>query len=248
MKRFFENKINKAFTLAEILLVLAVVGIVASMVIPTVVRSFERQQRVMKLKKAYLNISNAIAESVTDNGFTKKWVMADDIKNNNASKAEFINKYIAPYLKVKENCADIEGTRDRSVLCTIHLYDSLVVYGNSLVLDDGTKYAFSFDNSTIADGPNWQKTMTIHVDINPKHYKKFEVAEVGKDVFIFQYTFMAGFPSTYTMNKLVPIGNRVSREKNLEVCSTPKTQFGRSQCAALIMKDGWKIKSDYPWQ
>ncbi len=249
MKRLQNIKYQKlkAFTLAEVLIVLAIIGIIASITIPTVIKNSEKQQTVVRLKKAYSTLANAINRSIAVNGFTQNWIIPSDIENNDESKAWFINTYIAPHLKVKENCANVYGHSNRNKLCTIFISESLV-YGNSLLLEDGTKFSFYFWNSDITDGPNWQKSMNVRVDVNPRHAKRLERAVMGKDVFVFKYNFAVGYPHLNTMNKLVPMGDRATRENNLKYCREEKTTGGgRSQCAALIMKDGWQIKSDYPW-
>jgi prepilin-type N-terminal cleavage/methylation domain-containing protein len=49
-----KGKIMKqGFTLAEVLITLAVIGVVAALTIPTVVRNYQKTQTVTKLKKTY---------------------------------------------------------------------------------------------------------------------------------------------------------------------------------------------------
>ena len=46
-----QSKMKKGFTLAEVLITLGVIGIVAVMTIPTLVQSYEEKATVAKLKK-----------------------------------------------------------------------------------------------------------------------------------------------------------------------------------------------------
>jgi prepilin-type N-terminal cleavage/methylation domain-containing protein len=43
---------KKAFTLAEVLITLAIIGVVAALTIPTVVRNYQKTQTVTQLKKS----------------------------------------------------------------------------------------------------------------------------------------------------------------------------------------------------
>ena len=59
----FYNKIFKfkpAFTLAEVLITLAIIGIVAALTIPTLIKDFQAKQYEVKFKQAYSLITNAV--------------------------------------------------------------------------------------------------------------------------------------------------------------------------------------------
>ena len=59
-----ENKMKKkAFTLAEVLIVLGIIGIVASMTIPTLIQKVSERETVSKLKKVLFKIVNNIQKS-----------------------------------------------------------------------------------------------------------------------------------------------------------------------------------------
>lgn len=42
---------NKAFTLAEVLITLAIIGVVAAMTMPSLIQKYQEQKRVTQLKK-----------------------------------------------------------------------------------------------------------------------------------------------------------------------------------------------------
>ncbi len=59
---------KKAFTLAEVLITLTIIGIVAAMTIPTLMSKYKDQATVTKLKKAQSIISNAFSIANTKDG------------------------------------------------------------------------------------------------------------------------------------------------------------------------------------
>lgn len=66
---FYKNKrYEKGFTLSEVLLVLTVIGVVASLTIPTVTQKVGNNQNLSRLKKTYSTLSQTFNLLATDNG------------------------------------------------------------------------------------------------------------------------------------------------------------------------------------
>lgn len=57
-----------AFTLAEVLITLGIIGVVAAMTIPTLISKTQKKEAVTRLKGAYSQIAQAIRMSEADNG------------------------------------------------------------------------------------------------------------------------------------------------------------------------------------
>ncbi len=83
-----------AFTLAEVLITLAIIGIVAALTIPTLVSKNEKKQLYTQFMKSYNTISNALNIAMVDFGDPSAWVMSDD----------YIPTYLLPYLKNVNVC------------------------------------------------------------------------------------------------------------------------------------------------
>lgn len=66
--RYFVEK--SGFTLAEVLVTLAIIGVVAALTIPSLIQSTQKQQYVTGLKKAYSILSQASLQLKDDNGGT----------------------------------------------------------------------------------------------------------------------------------------------------------------------------------
>jgi len=61
------------FTLVEILIALGVVGIVASLVLPVVVKQYEDSQTIARVKKIYALLSNVTNQIVAEEGEISSW-------------------------------------------------------------------------------------------------------------------------------------------------------------------------------
>lgn len=58
----------KAFTLAEVLITLVIIGVVAAMAVPTLITFFQDKSNEVAFKKMYSNLTNAIKEVTQENG------------------------------------------------------------------------------------------------------------------------------------------------------------------------------------
>lgn len=90
--------LNKfAFTLAEVLVTLGIIGVVASLVIPTLIQNSTDAARIGALKKAYSTISNAFNLAVNENGTPDNWNLG---YAGSPAGSKNIAQNLAPYLKV----------------------------------------------------------------------------------------------------------------------------------------------------
>src|SRR5574344_2677103 len=60
-----------AFTLAEVLIVLGIIGIVAAMTIPTLMNKIQKHEYVVGLKKEYSMLNSGFAHILADEGVDK---------------------------------------------------------------------------------------------------------------------------------------------------------------------------------
>lgn len=106
-------KINKiaAFTMAEILITLGVLGIVIAMTLPTVVRKYKRKTAETKLAKFYTIMNQAVKMSISEHGE----ILIDNTNKTSVSNSAYIEKWykenITKYIKtIYEEGADKNGT------------------------------------------------------------------------------------------------------------------------------------------
>lgn len=76
----------KAFTIAEVLITLGIIGIVAAITIPTLMTNIQDKELKTAWKKAYAHINNVTSLIVGDDGGT--------LTNYFTSTSDFMNKYL----------------------------------------------------------------------------------------------------------------------------------------------------------
>ena len=241
-----------AFTLAEVLITLGIIGIVAAMTIPTLIAKYQKKQTVTKLKQTYSMISQALTMAQAEHGDTTTWDVAGiygtDTSDPNFNSQEklitFVQKYFMPYLKVTKDYglttyADIDysGVYDpvSNSNATGHYTKRYIIQLSNDVLIStaiGTTGCLEED----ADGNCLRKeyrNMSFNVDING--FKSPNT--MGKDVFYIIFNLnsrVVGFHNYGNASRDV-YRTWCSRESDAQVCGY------------LIFLDGWEIKDDYPW-
>lgn len=85
------------FTLAEVLITLGIIGIVAALTIPTLVSSYQKNVVATKLKKFYSNMYQAVNLSINDNGAPSNWTFGAAASGDDT--LTWFYTYMAPYFK-----------------------------------------------------------------------------------------------------------------------------------------------------
>ncbi len=216
-------KLNKqrkiAFTLAEVLITLGIIGIVAAMTMPALIANHKKKSTAVKVKKAYSIVSQALTRAQLDYGGMETWEylsFSDDKveERRNASKM-----FAAIYLKPYVNAIRYEENSTKKV-------NNLNMTTPQIYLSDGTSL---FINT----GGCYDILVDINGDKNPN--------EGGRDVFAF-YLCKEGsseFP------KLYAYGNNYNRDRETLKSLCLSNTFHQS-CTGLLEYDGWEFKDDYP--
>lgn len=91
---------RKGFTLAEVLITLGIIGIIAAMTLPSVIASYKKQEAGARLKKFNSTMAQVLILSQEENGQINGWDMS-------LSPEKFLRTYFAPYMKyLKINTAE----------------------------------------------------------------------------------------------------------------------------------------------
>ena len=233
---------RKAFTIAEILITLGIIGVVAAMTMPSLIAHHQKTQMLTQLKRTYNVISNAVRMAGAEHGDVEEWVL--DPANNIQSSSEFANKYLIPYLQVIKNC----GT-DTTGACS---YTLTGLNGNDItsnlngfsrfILNDGT---LVFINTEVNDATaTFPKLVHVMVDINGQKKPN----KSGRDYF----EFAVALDTTQDMYRPTGRLNASGQSQTLEVItgnggSACSKNGNGAFCSALIIKNGWKLPENYLW-
>ena len=89
-----------AFTLAEVLITLGIIGVVAAMTMPSLIQNYQEKATVTKLKKCYSLVSQAYVSILNDEGGSDTLQAGDDL--------EMMEKF-GKYLKYQKTCGRNKG-------------------------------------------------------------------------------------------------------------------------------------------
>ena len=238
---------KKGFTLAEVLITLGIIGVVAAITMPTLIANYQKHVTVNRLKETYSILYQAIRMSETENGLLETW----EIPNSNGFNANtytygkaFFEQYLKPYIKVSKECKYLsnecwadEYIRLNGEINTNTSASSNKTYG--MVLANGSVIGF-FPRGTFCE---------IYVDLNGKKGPN----KSGKDIFdiLIAKTSINDSRGNFDRSGVYMYGQGKDRTTLLISgefgCSKTATTYAGTYCGALIMLDGWKIAPDYPW-
>lgn len=219
-----------AFTLAEVLITLGIIGVVASLTMPLLIQYHKKQEASTRLKKFYSAISQAILLSEIDNGPALDWQYPSYIssdsqqisaEDNKKASLSFFNKYLAKYLKyvsVDENASYTES-------------DNIVRYIKVSLADSSYFYM------------KLGACIDLRFDVNGDKAPNKD----GRDIYTF--VICSGNNADYHCagKPFCPYGygvfynNRTAAKNN---CA----KGAGDTCANLLLIDNWEFKEDYPFK
>ena len=209
---------KNAFTLAEVLITLGIIGVVAAMTMPVLVSNYKKHEVVTKLKKFHSVMNQALKMSEIDNAEFANWD-ASELKGwDGETLYTWYNKYFAPYFTSKE----IEKLPN----------------GILVKLTDGSEFV-------MYNSDNYIKNLHIVYCINHKACKEFIdiyganlIGRVldGKTTFFF----------APRQQGIITYHSGYNREELMNGGTSGCAKSQKLHCAALIEADGWQIKEDYP--
>ena len=238
-----------AFTLAEVLVTLGIIGIIAAITIPNLMGYYRKVVAENKLKSTYSLLSNVLEQvnSEHDLAFIPEEIYKEygDADGNGYSRTlsiEVFEHYFAPHLQITKrygNDIKIANAKNEGV------YSPHLAY--FVRLKNGVGLGFMQQNQGKGLGVDNSAAMMWWIILSPS--KKVLVA--GKDIFHFQVQRNLK-KNDYKMNlKAIDSGN-ASRAKIIENCvspfTTPHGTFWQREhwCTVLIFQNGMRIPDDYP--
>ncbi len=260
-----------AFTLAEVLITLAIIGVVAALTIPTVITNYQKKMYVTQLKKSYNNLTNAFRTIMANDGVTELtdttlWskisssISARDILQT--KNADFKNEFFKTF-KVAEVYGEgnipeeynpefkyLNGTDGDPFDSAIYLADGTLLDFNfytkpDLACTDGCSSLQEFQKTRNTKTKFWEYVGDITINVNgPKGPNV-----VGRDVFAF---FLGNDGVLYPYGGADFAVYFGCEYGNLDSCTYYwKNEGGEASCAkssdgvgcaGRIMEEGWEMK------
>ena len=228
---------NFGFTLAEILITLGIIGIVAALTAPQLVSNYQKKVVPIRLKKMYNTLWNAIYMAEEENGPTDNWTFSDDeearefYKTQIRSRMKCVDRKVNRSYYFKDmNCSLPDGSY--IVLNNMRSYGLLEVIFYPLGDEKSLFYAYGIPGNKHRRG-----YFSCNIWLAPRKVAggelpaKTEVTVMNQDA--------TKVPRDKLLNGPGP-GNAP-----YEYCGNGGT--GAASCFQLIKRDGWEIKDDYPW-
>lgn len=242
----------KAFTLAEVLITLTIIGIIAAITVPSLQYSYKKQANISKLQKAYLTFNNVLKKITIDKGCVSDLrctgLFATGTDNDS------LGEELVKYFNTAKNCRTATGmgcgayTSSRLNGSNRSDYDSdAVVYGTryKFITTDGISYTIgNYANncntptsSNSGTGPMIQVCGVVNIDID--NLKGDNI--VGKDHFQFFITNNKGpllYPRGGADDKLY--GTNFYWKDNNE-CQSETIGSNGYSCTGRVIEENWQI-------
>lgn len=227
-----------AFTLAEILITLGIIGIIAAMTLPAIIQKHKRTIVETRLEKFYSAINQAIKISELKNGDKIHWEPKDT--------DDFWNNYIKPYIKYtqsKEIIPDM-GAKQKIVYLPdgsafiMDLYFATNNVGDATLQTKGGHFIFCPEAKTCEQGMDktaWGKKQFVfgfwpNEDPKTGGHANMEYHK-GKGVEPYLHGWKGDEKELYTHTS--------------NGCNPNARNF---YCTAVIQHNGWKIPKNYPYK
>ena len=241
------NAKRVAFTLAEVLITLGIIGVVAAMTIPTLISNYKKSVVETKLKKFYSLSNQAIRLSEIDNGPKENW----KARCSNLEDCKiWYNTYLNNYLKtVKVEHKELSGRAstlayltDGSLMILKAGYD-IIFYPQAADYDEKTSISENEEGEYLFPDRGTKSFLFAFLANQPQspsfQYYKNKGIEPYKSLKCKEELDEAG--------EKVIVCNDITHEQLL---NNPDYGCGSSRlnayCTALIQENNWKIPDYYP--
>ena len=182
MKRFF------AFTLAETLIVMGIIGIVSALTLPNLNSSTGEKEKVAKVKKIYQNLTDALGRAQAVYGPIDEWIQTSD--STMELQSTRIGERITEFIKVGKTCgiAVNKGCFTTNVILD---YDNSVAYDEDNDNESGVYKIITADGTSIGFMYDVSQYCSIYVDLDGPNKGK---NRAGEDRFVFYANKNGVFP------------------------------------------------------
>ena len=161
-----------AFTLAETLIVIGIIGIVSALTLPNLNSSTGEKERIAKVKKIYQNLNDAFTRAEAVYGPVSEWFVNDG--GNESKIAKRTGERVTEFMKISKDCK--QGT-NKGCFSASSGYDGDTI-GYKIITADGTSVLFYLT----VDGNDTKGQIVADIDGPTKGSDAW-----GKDHFLFSW-------------------------------------------------------------
>ena len=225
--------------MAEVLLTLGIIGVVAALTIPMIMGETEKKITVTKIQKSLSLINSAYRLSYNDLG-----ELPPDEATALGNK-KYTQMYWAPhihnyrYCDTYAKCGYESNTPFKTISGKAPSNPLLLVHRSRATFITMENFLYIIINQRFAlTGTAFDNSRTVIIDINgPQKPNRY-----GRDVFVF---LMLGGE-----NGIVPMGFNKTDDEIKSGCSANNNNspVDRGYCAEWIRRSNWKIPKGYPWK
>lgn len=241
---YFCKKI--AFTLAEVLIILGIIGVVAVLMLTSLITNIQNKGFVEKLLKTYSTLQTVTNKVIDEDGPVTSWQFVNHTIDTDNTKNEYIRNQYVKHLNVLRTCFGESGNQETACSAMPREIKSLnnqAAYSldgqftssdgsqynrqlwshDNIILSDGTLINISFKDNSYITYWSYPASMVFNVDVNGKKGPN----KIGRDIFFFYLEKSSG--------KVLPFVSPDSTHRLANTCD--KTKTGHS-CAYRVITEG----------
>ena len=222
-----------AFTLAEVLITLGIIGVVAAITLPTVITNYQKKVAAERAKQTYSILTQTFERAKVDYGDIENWDINSPNSSNNEQNNEiaittFAEKYMEPYLNLAE--------KPKFTQIKDYGYEAFYTKAKQIYWPKYNKaYIIPLSNGVVLFVALDGNYKIIFADINGSAPPNM----AGRDIYLF----------SFSLGKLRLYGDTLDINRLKAYCRpiVQANTYDNFYCTALLAKNGWVIDKNYPW-
>ena len=222
-------KKRKSFTLAEVLIVLGIIGVIAAFALPNLFISVHKSMAETKLRRFYAEMNQAIKMAAAETGVDVDGWTVRGRQYNKAELDKFVDTFFRPYLNINYTRELTPNPRTCNGKCPRIL----------VVLNNGIAFSMYIDDNgiDIFMHPNPEKTDFM----STRDAFAFQLIKKDATNVFSSVGSMEPYTAFWNDGKESTLWNDSRRGCNRQ------TSSNKQYCTKIIQLNGWKIPRNYPW-